>query len=252
MNASQPPREHGRTRDTDRTTPRSRYPEFDLAASAAYRRPFGESVDAPDYIHKAAEVAPDHWIAMADPAWQGEGPPPPWTLVGRWRSGPDGTIQEWQENREYRPSPAALGWPDPTDPVDAAIQLASTGYGTAEDVHHSLAAAEVTFWVTADGTPVTGAAPDGTPVLPVHSSTAQLPREGQLLSEVRPVADLLRQLPVGHHLYVNPSGAVSLLVETEPLREAVAAHLAAADTGSDAVSDLPDTEASAAGAGREA
>ncbi|MEV7739463.1 type VII secretion system-associated protein [Streptomyces sp. NPDC088921] len=229
MNASLPPHEDGRTRNTGRTIPPSRYPEFDLAASAAYRRPFGESLDAPDFIHRAAEVAPDHWIAMVDPAWQGEGPPPPWTLVGRWRSGPDGTVQEWQENAEYRPSPTALGWPDPTDPVDAAIQLASTGYGTAEDVHRNLAAAEVTCWVTADGTPVTGAAPDGTPVLPVHSSTAQFREEGQLLSEVRPVADLLLQLPGGHHLYVNPSGAVSLLVETEPLREAVAAHLGAAD-----------------------
>ncbi|MBW8793165.1 MAG: type VII secretion system-associated protein [Streptomyces sp.] len=252
MNASQPSDEQSRTWDTDRTSPPSRYPEFDQAASAAYRRPFGESVEAPDYIHKAAEVAPDHWIAMVDPAWQGEGPPPSWSLVGRWRSGPDGTIQEWQENTEYRPSPAARGWPDPTDPVDAAIQLASTGYGTAEEVHRSLAAAEVSFWVAADGTPLTGAAPDGTPVLPVHSSTAQLQGEGQLLSEVSSVADLLLQLPEGHRLFVNPSGAVSLLVETEPLRKAVDVHLAAADTGSDAAPDLPGMDAAVTGAAPEA
>ncbi|MGW1626617.1 hypothetical protein [Streptomyces sp. NPDC002172] len=66
------------------------------------------------------------------------------------------------------------------------------------------------------------------------------------------MADLVLQLPEGHHLYVNPSGAVSLLVETEPLREAIAAHLAAPESGSGAVPDLPGTDTSATGAAPEA
>ncbi|WP_413796802.1 hypothetical protein [Streptomyces iranensis] len=36
--------------------------------------------------------------------------------------------------RELPASPEALGWPEPEDDVDAAIQLATTRYGPAEDV----------------------------------------------------------------------------------------------------------------------
>ncbi|MET7474366.1 type VII secretion system-associated protein [Streptomyces sp. NPDC005648] len=190
----------------------------------------------------AAESSPDGWIRKVDPAWQGEGPPPSWAVVGSWRSGPDGTIQDWQENPEYTPSPAALGWPQPTDPVDAAIQLARTGYGPAEDVHRSLVAAEVAFLVTADGTPLSGVARDGTPVLPVYTSTEQLRHAGRLLAEVRAVADLLPQLPEGHRFYVNPAGAVSMLVETEPLREAIATHAPAPVAAATAPRDATQTE----------
>ncbi|MGW1626586.1 type VII secretion system-associated protein [Streptomyces sp. NPDC002172] len=188
-----------------------------------------EIPEPPEEVRMAAADSPGHWIGKVDPAWRGEGPPPSWAVVGRWRSGPDGTIQEWQENTDYSPSPETLGWPEPTDPVDAAVQLASTGYGPAEDVYRSLVAAEVAFWVTADGTPLSGVAPDGTPVLPVYTSTDQLRHAGRLLAEVRPVADLLSRLPEGHQLYINPASAVSMLVETEPIREAIATHAPAPD-----------------------
>ncbi|MFI1052183.1 type VII secretion system-associated protein [Streptomyces griseoruber] len=198
--------------------------------------------EPPEEVRTAARNAPCDWIGKVDPAWRGEGPLPSWAVIGRWRSGPDGTIQEWQENTEYSPSPETLGWPDPTDPIDAAVQLASTGYGPAEDVHRSLAAAEVAFWVTSDGTPLTGAAHDGTPVLPVYTSTEQLRHAGRLLAEVRPVADLLPQLAEGHRLYINPAGAVSMLVETRPLRETIAAHAPAPDAASTAPGNTTQAE----------
>ncbi|WSU56314.1 type VII secretion system-associated protein [Streptomyces sp. NBC_01092] len=168
-------------------------------------------------MHEAARLAPDHWIGMVDPAWRGNGAPPKWALVGWWRSGSTGEIEQWQENKDYRPSPQALGWPEPTDPVDAAVQLASTRYGPAEDVPRRLAVAEVAFLVESDGTPVCGTAPDHTPVLPVYTAPDHIKAVGRLLFEVRPVADLVELLPLGHQLYVNPTGAVSMLVETESL-----------------------------------
>src|SRR5689334_16851963 len=90
----------------------------------------GEPMPVPPAdIMQAARLAPDHWISMVDPGWQGEGMPPSWSVVGRWRSGLDGTIEEWEDNEEHRLSPESLDWPEPTDDVDAALQLAVTGYG---------------------------------------------------------------------------------------------------------------------------
>jgi hypothetical protein len=83
----------------------------------------------PDSVREAARMAPDHWLGMVDPAWNGEDELPPWAMIGQWR-----------ENEDYRPSPSALGWPKPTDDVDAAMQLAATGYGPGEAVTDALAA----------------------------------------------------------------------------------------------------------------
>ncbi|MFJ9413215.1 type VII secretion system-associated protein [Streptomyces sp. NPDC101227] len=179
--------------------------------------------EPPPEVIEAARSAPDHWLAMVDLTWQGEGPPPLWALIGQWRSGPTGEIEEWRDNPEYRPSPQALDWAEPADAVDGAVQLAATGYGPAHDVHATLARAEVSVLVTATGTPLAAASPEGTPVIPVYTSPGYLESVGRLLYDRRPVAELIEQLPPGHALYLNPTGPVSMLVETEPLRAAIAA-----------------------------
>ncbi|MFF2131175.1 type VII secretion system-associated protein [Streptomyces olivochromogenes] len=118
---------------------------------------------------------------MVDPAWRGEGPPPVWSLVGEWRSGTGGEIEEWRANEEYRPSPAALGRPEPTDEVDEAVQRASTGYGPVEDVPRLLAAAEVGVLLGPTGGPLAARTPDGHPVIPVFTSADHL-RPAELLA----------------------------------------------------------------------
>jgi hypothetical protein len=179
--------------------------------------------EPPPEVVEAARNAPDHWLAMVDLTWSGEGPPPLWALIGQWRSGPTGEIEEWRNNPEYRPSPQMLDWPDPADAVDSAVQLAATGYGPAEDVPAALARAEVSVLVTATGTPLAAASPEGTPVIPVYTSPVYLESVGRLLYDRRPVAELAEQLPAGHSLYINPTGPVSMLLDTEQLRAALAA-----------------------------
>ncbi|MFD7917694.1 type VII secretion system-associated protein [Streptomyces sp. NPDC059740] len=177
----------------------------------------------PDSIREAAKLAPDHWLGMVDPTWSGEGAPPAWAVVGQWRSGQDGEIAEWRDNEDYRPSPTALGWPEPADAADAAVQLAATGYGPGEDVTSALASLpELAVFVTADGDPLVAAAPDGeTPVVPVFTSPVYLHMSGRLAFELMSVAEVLDRLPEGHLLYLNPSAPVSMTVETEALREAL-------------------------------
>lgn len=175
----------------------------------------------PDEIREAARAAPDHWLGMIDPTWSGDGVPPDWAQVGRWRSGLDGEIVEWQDNEDYRPSPTALGWPEPADAVDAAVQLAATGYGPGEDVAIALAFHEVAVWTKPGGGPLPALTPEETPVVPVFTSPVHLHAAGLLAFELVKVPDLLDQVPEGHLLYVNPSGAVSMTIELHLLRERI-------------------------------
>ncbi|MFE0672994.1 type VII secretion system-associated protein [Streptomyces sp. NPDC058867] len=174
----------------------------------------------PDDIREAGRLAPDHWLGAVDPAWSGEGRPPLWAMTGRWRSGADGEIVEWEENPEYRPSPRALGWPEPEDEVDRAVQLAATGYGPGEAVAAALAGREVAVLTASDGGPLSAAATDGTPVVPVFTSSVFLHTAGRFAFELVVVDDLLTRVPEGHVLYVNPSAAVSMLLDPDAVRGA--------------------------------
>jgi len=149
----------------------------------------------------------------------GRGPPPGWAVIGQWRSGADGEIVEWQDNEEYRPSSAALGWPEPADDVDAALQLAATGNGPGEAVPEALAELpEAAVFVTPGGDPLTATAPDGeTPVVSLFTSPVYLHTAGRLAFELMSIPEEINQLPEGHVLYLNPSGPVSMTVETDML-----------------------------------
>ncbi|MFI0778974.1 type VII secretion system-associated protein [Streptomyces sp. NPDC021212] len=182
-----------------------------------------EVPEPPEEFVKAAKLAPNHWLYLTDPAWQGEGPPPDWAVVGQWRSDDDGEIVEWQDNENYQPSPEALGWPEPEDDVDAAIQLATTGYGPAEDVTAALAKAEVAVLVTANGEPVSASAPDGTAVVPIFTSPPYLHAAGRLGFERVRVPALLDRLPEGHSLCINSSAPVSMVMTTDGLADIMAA-----------------------------
>lgn len=203
-----------------------------------------EMPEVPDHIREAARQAPDHWLGLVDPAWSGEGAPPGWAVVGQWRSDLDGEIVEWQYNEEYQPSPNAMGWPDPTDPVDAAVQLAATGYGPAEAVTQALATAEVAAFVAPDGGLLSAVAPDDeTPIVPVFTSPDHLRAAGRLSFRPMKTLEVLDQLPKEHLIYLNASGPVSMLVEAGPLYDAIeaAAEMDVEDDWSDGPDEaLPD------------
>ncbi|MFD9304035.1 type VII secretion system-associated protein [Streptomyces sp. NPDC060048] len=175
----------------------------------------------PEDIREAARRAPEHWLAVIDPAWDGEEAPPVWAVRGQWRSDEAGEVVEWQENPEYRPSPESLGWPEPTDALDAAVQLSATGYGPAGAVSAALAQASLAVHTTTDGLPVTAAAPDGTAVVAVYSSASYLQVAGRFAYQVLPLPELAALLPAGHELYVNPTAGVAMRIEESVLRAAL-------------------------------
>ncbi len=172
----------------------------------------------PEAVRAAARRAPGHWIGMVDPEWTEERTPPEWAVVGEWQSDDDGGVGNYRANPAYRPSARVLGWPEPTDPVDAAAQRAATGYGPVDEAIEALAEAEVTVVRAADGGPLTATGRDGAPVVlvftsPVHEFLSETLRHGRL-----PARELARSLSgSGTRLLANAGAAAPLLVPADSL-----------------------------------
>ncbi|WP_418952925.1 type VII secretion system-associated protein, partial [Streptomyces luridiscabiei] len=121
---------------------------------------FPDASLVPDAVKDAARRAPGHWIGIVDPEWTEERTPPEWAVLGEWQSDASGDVGEYRANPAYRPSARVLGWPEPTDPVDAAAQRAATGYGTVDEALAALAEADVTVVRGPDGGPLVAAGRD--------------------------------------------------------------------------------------------
>ncbi|MFE6054946.1 type VII secretion system-associated protein [Kitasatospora sp. NPDC056446] len=178
------------------------------------------AAQVPEQVRAAAAAAPGQWISLVDPHWAGEGAPPPWAVVGSWRAGEAGVVEEFEPNEEYRPSPTAHGWPPPTDPVDAAVQLSATGYGPPEDVYRALAAGPLAVAADGDGGPGSVGLPDGQWVVPVFSDRSWLAAAGDPLHLVLGAAELADLLPPGHRIVLNPGAPVAMRLEPDLLRAA--------------------------------
>ncbi|MFF4248077.1 type VII secretion system-associated protein [Streptomyces sp. NPDC001822] len=178
----------------------------------------GEPSRIPEAVKAAARRAPGHWIGVADPEWSEERTPPEWAVLGEWRSDESGGVGEYRANPAYRPSARVLGWPDPTDPVDAAAQRAATGYGPVEDALAALAEAEVGVLRGTDGEPLAAAGRDGQPVLLLFTSPAHEFMSAELRHDRLPVRELTRSpRGPGTMLMVNAGAAAPLLVPADSL-----------------------------------
>ncbi|WP_329501022.1 type VII secretion system-associated protein [Kitasatospora herbaricolor] len=183
-----------------------------------------EMSEVPPHIRAAARAAPGQWIGLVDPTWAGEGPPPAWAVIGRWRADEGGGVEEFAANEEYRESPLALDWPAPSDPVDAAVQSCATGYGPPEAVYRALASAQIA--VPLDGGDGVGGIdlPDGETVAVVFTARSWLTAAGGPDHALLGAADLLEWLPPGCRLVLNPGAPVVMRLEPALLREALDAR----------------------------
>ncbi|WUI52330.1 type VII secretion system-associated protein [Streptomyces sp. NBC_00414] len=190
----------------------------------------------PEAVRDAARRAPGHWIGVVDPEWTEERTPPEWAVLGEWQSDESGGVGDYRANPEYRPSAQVLGWPEPTDPVDAAAQRAATGYGSVDEAIAALAEAQVTVVRAPDGGPLTATGQDGATVVllftsPAHEFMSPVLRHGTL-----PARELARSLSgSGTLLMVNAGAAAPLLVPADsllgPVRGPGVEAMPAADAG---------------------
>lgn len=177
--------------------------------------------EPPQEIVRAARAAPNHWFYLPDPTWEGEGMPPEWAVLGRWRSDASGEIVAWQDNEAYRPSPEALGWTVPLDDLDRALQWAATGYGPPQDVTQALADVDrLAVLVDEDRAPRVETTLDGARAVPVFSLPPAEPGEqpdydDQASYRVVSRAELSGFLPdeVERLLFISVSSAAALEID---------------------------------------
>ncbi|MGW6057871.1 type VII secretion system-associated protein [Streptomyces sp. NPDC055189] len=194
------------------------------SADAAPKAPEEGTVtpEIPEAVRAAARRAPGHWIGVVDPEWTDERTPPEWAVLGEWQSDESGGVGDYRANPAYRPSARVLGWPEPTDPVDAAAQRAATGYGSVDEALAALAGAELTVVRGPDGGPLTAAGQDGSPVVLSFTSPAHEFMSAALMHDMLPARELARSLSgSGTWLSVNAGAAAPLLIPADSLLDPV-------------------------------
>lgn len=98
-----------------------------------------------DAMAMKARAMPGGNLYAVDPGFDPDGVVPPEGIQGAFPVDDHGTIVDaFIPNPNYRPTPAALGFPKPTDPVDDVAQRAVTGWASLEDL--ARAVAEVPVW----------------------------------------------------------------------------------------------------------
>lgn len=196
----------------------------------------------PEAVRDAARRAPGHWIGIVDPEWTRTETPPGWAVVGEWQSDADGGMGEYRANPEYRPSAQVLGWPEPTDPVDAAAQRAATGYGTVEAALAVLAETDVTVVRGPEGGPLLAAGRDGAPVVLAFTSSTHAFMSPALHHDTLPARELAGSVAdLGALLMVNAGAAAPLLVPAADLLHPESPAPATAAGGPDPAGSRPDT-----------
>ncbi|MDJ1642888.1 type VII secretion system-associated protein [Streptomyces sp. J15] len=196
----------------------------------------------PEAVKDAARRAPGHWIGIVDLEWTQARTPPEWAVLGEWQSDESGSVGEYRANPAYRPSARALGWPEPTDPVDAAAQRAATGYGTVDEALAALAEADVTVVRGPDGGPLLAAGRDGAPVALLFTSPTHAFMSSALHHDTVSARELAGSLAdAGALLSVNSGAAAPLLIPADSLPGAVSSGPVAEAVGSAPTEPWPHT-----------
>lgn len=176
----------------------------------------------PEFIRDAARAAPGQWVGLVDPTWQGEGPPPAWAVVGEWLGDEAGEPVEFRANEQYRPSPLAHEWPNPTDAIDAAVQLSATGYCPPEDCNRALLAGPLAFALDEAGAVDIVEMPEGDLTVLAFSSDAQVTAAGDPPYAVIALAEVLERLQPGCGILLNLGAPVGMRLDLDELRSALA------------------------------
>jgi hypothetical protein len=171
-------------------------------------------------LRARARSAPGTWLYAVDPAYDPDGRVPPEAIVGVWRVDDRGEIGDtFQHNPNYKPSARALELPEPTDPVDAAIQAAATGRGDDGQVAAALLAARLQVPEGAGGQLLTVPTDDG-PAVRAYSAPAHADRSGWQRWRAVSGRELAAGLPPGHDVLVNPESSASVRIPGTALRAA--------------------------------
>ncbi|WP_327703720.1 type VII secretion system-associated protein [Streptomyces decoyicus] len=166
------------------------------------------------------------WVYAIDPYFDPADAVPPHGIIGAWEVQSGRLSKEFRHNHNYRPSPQSLGLPDPSDPVEAALQLAATGYGSEAALAEVLLEATV-YLVASDERGATTYTDDDGLFVPVFTDPKHTPTSSARLQRIQ-LRALLPLLPSETTVRLNPLSTVSGRVPVADLRAAAGdPHLSA-------------------------
>lgn len=164
---------------------------------------------------------PNTWLYVIDEAFDPDGEIPPWAVVGAYPVNGEGEIvEDFHPNEQYRPSPKALGFPEPANELEELMQLVRTNHRPASALAPLVLRSQLfVYAISPEQDNVTGFYDrTGRIVVPAYTRRSMLPKEwpGARMLTGR---QLLPHL-AGHPLAINPYGVVTAVIPAE--------HLAAA------------------------
>ena len=186
----------------------------------------GATAEIPPITEGMRESAlrnPNSWLYVIDPAFDPNSEVPPWGIVGAYPVDARGEIESrFAANDTYRPSPRALGWPEPTTQLERMIQLAKAGHRSARELPAAVLDTTLLVYQPRDGRYAENgllAFPDrhsGRLVVPACTSVDHVPADWPGWRSVRglDLVDALGECP----LAINADGPISAIIPAELLR----------------------------------
>ncbi|GHF56844.1 hypothetical protein FHX82_000091 [Amycolatopsis bartoniae] len=170
-----------------------------------------------------ARANPNSWLYVIDEAFDPNGPVPSWAVVGAYPVNAGGAIvEDFHPNDRYRPSPKALGFPEPGNELERLLQLVRTNHRPAEDLPPVILDATLFVYAMSplQRTVIGFHNTDGRVMVPAYTSKSLVPREWPHARAVlgRDVVPLL----AGHPIAINPHDVVTAVVPAEHLEQALA------------------------------
>ncbi|MGW3961935.1 type VII secretion system-associated protein [Amycolatopsis sp. NPDC005003] len=170
-----------------------------------------------------ARANPDSWLYVIDEAFDPNGPVPSWAVVGAYPvNGAGDVVADFHPNDRYRPSPKALGFPDPANDLEHLLQLVRTEHRPPSDLPKVVLDATLFVYAMSpvQRTVIGFHNSDGRVMVPAYTRKSLVPREWPHARAVlgRDIVDLLG----GHPVAINPHDLITAVVPAEHLLKAVA------------------------------
>ncbi|ANN14500.1 hypothetical protein SD37_01720 [Amycolatopsis orientalis] len=196
--------------------------EADRSASslAGKRKPRKPKIT--EEMRANAKANPNSWLYVIDEAFDPEGPVPSWAVVGAYPvNGAGEIVEDFHPNDRYRPSPKALGFPEPRNELEQLLQLVRTNHRPAADLPRVFL--DSTLFVYAlspvQRTVIGFHNTDGQVLVPAYTAKTLVPSEWPHARAVlgRDMVPLL----AGHPVAINPHDRLTAIVPSEHLDKAL-------------------------------
>ncbi|MFR9729387.1 type VII secretion system-associated protein [Saccharopolyspora sp. MS10] len=187
-------------------------------------------------MREQAAKQPNTWLYVVDPIFSDPNAEvPPWGFIGGYRVDERGELtDDFSPNPNYRPSPVALRLPAPTNDVERALQLTTTGYAQAPTLLAALLDAELILFAQPQGSGLfTMDHESGRRQLQLFTSDAYLPAQWTTWQRMTG-SQLVERNPTGMDLQINPTSQVKARIPGEELIKAAASRGAPAPTATPA------------------